>query len=256
MARTSLDDGAPLSALDGVSGPLTLRCTSSEGAWARIVELARAARLPVGVWAERPPSPAEIALAADAGVRELGLALHGARSEVHDWHASAGSFESALRALGVARTHGIRTAVLSRITRSNARVLVELPSLLKASGVALWVLAWPRAEGDAFTAVVPRLGLGVPPALAALERARRVGLEARVAGVPACVLGPFASSALPASPRAFGARCAGCASRPACSGVDAAYLARFGEAELRAMDELASTRPEPSLAPLARLGLS
>lgn len=248
MPRTLLDDDAPPSALDGVSGALALRCGPSEGAWARALDLARAAKRPVGIWAARPPSPAEIALAAGAGVRELGLALHGARSDVHDWHAGEGAFDAAVGALTVARTHGMACAVASSITRSNARVLVELPSLLKASGVALWALAWPRAEeGEVFTATVPRLGLAVPAALAALERARRVGLDARVVGVPTCVLGPFARLSLASAPRAFGARCEGCAGRARCSGVDAAYLRRFGENELRALDRPAMRTSAPAL---------
>jgi len=245
-----LDDHASPAALDGVSGGLVLRCGASEGAWDRTVALARAARGPVGVWSDRAPSASEIAVAASAGVRELGLALHGARSEVHDWHASEGAFDTALSAMKVSRSHGIAVAMVSAVTRSNARVLVELPSLLKASGVALWALAWPRAESDAFTAKVPRLGLGVPAALAALERARRVGLDARVIGVPSCVLGPFAPLSLPAPPRSFGGRCEECAARASCAGVDAAYLDRFGEGELRALDRSVARASAPRLAEL------
>lgn len=247
-SRIVLDDDASPAAL--TSGGLVVRCGPSEGAWERTVALARAASGPVGVWSDRAPSAVEIALAASAGVRELGLALHGARSEVHDWHAGEGAFDAAFGALTVARAHGIAVAVASAVTRSNARVLIELPSLLKASGVALWALAWPRAEGEAFTAKVPRLGLGVPAALSALERARRIGLDARLVGVPSCVLGPFAPLSLASPARSFGARCEGCAARASCAGVDAAYLTRFGEGELRALVHAVSRAPAPRLADL------
>jgi hypothetical protein len=150
--------------------------------------------------------------------------LYGARREVHDWHAGAGSFDAALRALAGAE-------VCTPITRSNARVLSELPSLLQARGATSWVLLLPTHEEAKV-----RLGMAIPSALAALDRAQRLGLDARIAGVPLCVLGPYAASALPTPPRAYGQRCAACAARSRCPGVDAAYLELFGESELHPLE--------------------
>lgn len=232
-----------------------VRWSGDEDAWARIIERARAASArggAVGLAAERAPSRAQLSEAVAAGVTEVALWLHGARREVHDWHAGEGAFEATHRAIDALRAHGRSTAIASLVTRSSARVLSELPSMSKASGVALWVLAWPRAIDEAtFTATVPRVGLGVPAALAALDRAERLGLEARIAGAPRCALGPFAARSLASDPRGYGARCEGCAARDGCAGLDLAYLRRFGDRELRRLDEAVPSAPVTSLASLA-----
>lgn len=255
--RTIVESSASPDALDGIIGGLVVRCERSEpsapstDAWERALAIARAAAAreirPVGVWTERAPSPAEVARAATFEVRELGLALHGARREVHDWHSHPGAFDEVLAALTAARAHGIAPVVASAVTRSNARVLVELPSLLKSAGVALWALSWPRTSAANKAA---RLGLAVPAALAAMERARRLGLPAWVLGAPVCVLGPFAARALPSPPRAYPAHCAGCPMRDACPGTDADYLTRFGGAELKPLDRRAELGDAPALAAL------
>lgn len=239
----ALDDDASSAALEGAGDAVVIRVRSAEG-WDRACALAAQARR-VAILAALPPAPSQLTRAVRAGVRELGLVLSGARPEVHDWHARApGSFASTLRALDEARSLRMRAGVATPLTRSNARVLGELPSVLAASGAALWVVIAPRArEGpEPFTARVPRFGLGVPPMLAALERARRLGLTARTLGWPACTLGPFANAALPAAPRAHAEPCEGCASRARCAGVDPAYLLRFGPGELRSVD---APPPEP-----------
>lgn len=166
------------------------------------------------------------------------LPLHGARAEVHDWVAGApGDFTRALDALHAARSLGLELGAWTLLTRSNARVIGELPSLLRARGVRRWVVVVPRAEAapDPFTRVVPRLGLAIPAALAAIEAARGRGVEAWIEGAPRCLLGPLADRAVESAPRAFAPVCAGCRARAACPGVDGAYLARFGAAELRAV---------------------
>jgi hypothetical protein len=194
---------------------------------------------PSAILSAAVPDRARVVEAARRGVRALGLSLHGARREVHDWHAGAeGAFGAALDAVHAARSVGMQVGVVTRVTRSNARVLGELPSLLRASGVALWVLVGARARTEDFTSAVTRLGLGVPPMLAALQRARRMGLDVRTAGFPECGLGPFAVTALPSAPRAHGAPCAACPVRPRCPGVDEPYLARFGPSELRAVENV------------------
>lgn len=199
-----------------------------------------AAALPEGlagasVEAARPPAREVLTALARAGAAELSVALHGARPAIHDWHTEDGSFAATLASLTTARSLGIPTAVRTPITRSNARVLGELPPLLRARDVRRWALSWPEAEGDDWTARVTRLGLGVPAALAAVARAESLGIEVRLCGIPLCVVGPYADRVVPSAPRAYGERCGGCRARAACGGVDAVYLARFGEGELRAL---------------------
>ncbi|HEY8432331.1 MAG TPA: hypothetical protein VIL20_28355 [Sandaracinaceae bacterium] len=205
---------------------------------------------PIGLVTAAAPAPAALAAAREAGASELALPLHGARAEVHDWHAHAGAFDETLRAIAAAKTLGFAIAVTTTVTRSNARVLSEMPTLLKASGVALWVLELPDRGEPTFTNVVPRLALGVPPALAAVARARDLGLDVGLVGFPECVLGPFAAFALPAPGRAYAERCEGCAARTVCPGVAAPYLARFGDGELRRLAERGTRAPAPPLASL------
>lgn len=173
-------------------------------------------------------------LAAD---RTVLVSLAGARPEVHDAIDAAratGGFAAILQALGAARALGRRVEVETEITRSNARVLSELPPLLLARGVAAWRLVVARApDPESMVGRVPRLALALPPALAALEQARRLGLPATLEGAPRCRLGPMARVAVESAPRGYATACARCAMRPRCPGVDEAYLARFGEAELR-----------------------
>lgn len=233
----------------------------SDEAIAIVREAAARGMSPIGLVAYAPPPRDGLAAAREAGASELVLPLHGARAEVHDWHAEPGSFDATLRAIGAARALGFTTAVTTTLTRSNARVLTEMPSLLKASGVSLWLVTTASASAPDptrpgltppdFPRLVPRLGLGLPPALAALARARELGLEARIHGAPECALGPLAALALPAASRAYAPVCDGCAARARCPGVDLAYLERFGHGELRALGAMVATIAAPPIASLA-----
>jgi hypothetical protein len=53
------------------------------------------------------------------------------------------------------------------------------------------------------------------------------------------LLGPFARFALGGSARAYGSVCETCPSRQTCPGVDAEYLARYGEGELAPCESVA-----------------
>lgn len=180
---------------------------------------------------------------ARAGLTDLHLSLHGAEARVHDWHTTAaGSFDAALQTLGAARAAGVEVVVVTVLTRSNFRVLSPIPRLLAARGVGAWCIDVPRWRGRAATTpdrVVPRLALALPFALHALDAAQALGLTAFVRGAPSCLLGPFAARALGEAPRGYGEACAACPSRASCGGVDAEYLARFGEAELSACPPVA-----------------
>jgi len=142
-----------------------------------------------------------------------------------------------MRALVEARAQGRSVLVATRLTRSSCRSLVSLVDRLVAHGVAGWAVVWPRVTvvDEAVSRTVPRLGIAVPHALRAVQRAVRRGLPTVLVGVPQCTLGPFGVRRL-AQPRgggAFARVCDGCAARPECPGVEPWYLDRFGDEELR-----------------------
>jgi len=171
-------------------------------------------------------------------LEQLRVALHGPTAACHEQHAAPGSFAATVEALARARAEGRRTTVASWITRSTCRSLVGLVELLAGHGVAAWVVVWPRVHdpaGPAVARTVSRLGIAVPHALRAVDRAiRRGSLPVAVVGVPSCVLGPFAAYGLRVgSAGVYPAACEGCPSRSGCPGVDPWYLERFGAQELR-----------------------
>lgn len=169
----------------------------------------------------------------------LRLALHGPTAACHEQHAGPGRFAAAVGALAGARERGQRVIVATWITRSSCRSLVGLVDLLAGHGAAGWVIAWPRVHDPAGAAVartVPRLGIAVPHALRAVERATARGLAVAVVGVPSCALGPFAAQGLSVGEAgAYPGPCEGCPSRAGCPGVDPWYLDRFGARELHSV---------------------
>ena len=179
--------------------------------------------------------PFTAALAA-AGLTDVHLSLLGGEAEVHDYHTGVeDSFRALIAGIGVARARGLQVVATTVVTRSNYRVLNAIPALLVSRGVVAWQVSAPLVAGRAVAAmdrVVPRLALAVPYALHALDAARKQGLTIFAGGMPSCLLGPFASRALPGAPRAYAAPCEGCPQRDRCPGVDPTYLARFGADEL------------------------
>lgn len=151
-----------------------------------------------------------------------------------------------MRAMASARSRGQPVHVTSRLTRSSCRSLVTLGDRLAAHGVEGWAITWPRVEpGDEEQAprVVTRLGIAVPHALRAVQRAQSRGLAAMLVGVPLCVLGPFAAWRLTPEAEAWSegrypAACEACPARSACPGVEPWYLERFGGEEVRPVERL------------------
>lgn len=193
----------------------------------------------------------------------MSLALHGAAAPVHDYHTGeVGSFDAVLERMDGLRAAGQVVVVDTVLSRSTFRVLSDLPPLLRSRGVAAWRIVVPHADdGLSFERLVPRLALALPFALHALSRAERMALSGWIHGAPLCLLGPFAKRALSSAPRAYGAACQRCAVRDRCPGLDPAYLERFGDAELRALDGAppADSPPDEIAAPLAEepsLGLA
>ena len=174
---------------------------------------------------------------AAAGLTDVHVSLHGATATVHDYHTGvAGSYRRLLDTIGAARARKLTVVATSVLTRSNFRVIGELPWLLKRRGVAAWTIAVPHTAGraaDNFDRVAPRLGLALPYALHALQAAAKIELPAWIDGAPLCGLGPFAARALAPRPRSFARVCDDCAARNDCPGIDPIYLRRFGDEELK-----------------------
>lgn len=181
----------------------------------------------------------------EAGLGDLQLSIHAATAPGHDYHTGrAGSFAAAIDLLERARRRGLTCVVSSVVTRSNFRELARMPALLKRHGVSAWLLEWARPfgrAGESFARVVPRFGMALPWALAALEQARRIDLSAWIRGAPICTLGPFASQAVPTDARTYPEPCTDCSARSRCPGIDARYLEHFGVGELDARRASEST---------------
>lgn len=209
---------------------------------------------------------ARVAELAAAGLSDVHASIHAANAAAHDWHVGVeDAFVGVRTALDRLRERGITVVVTTVLTRSNMRVLAEVPSFLAAHGVAAWCVELPIAAGRAalaFDRVIPRLSLAIPFALHALDRARKLGLPAAIAGAPSCLLGPFAARR-PTAPRSFAEPCESCAGRPSCAGVDPLYVARWGDPELRPLAHELPIEPLPSalermfvgVGPLARHSL-
>ena len=217
-----------------------------------IVEEARAlgfSRVGIQTNARRPE---QLRALARAGLTDLHLSIHGGVAAAHDYHTGVeGSFALALATLSEARAAGLPAVVTTVLTRSNARGLTELAGVLSARGASAWCIAVPRVRGRAaelFDRVVPRLGIAMPFALHAVQAAIALRLPALVRGAPSCLLGPFAKHAMLDEPRAYGEACVGCAARPACPGVEPAYLARFAGDELSNAPLVARAPGAPELA--------
>jgi hypothetical protein len=196
----------------------------------------------------------------EAGLGDLQLSLHAATPAAHDYQVGrAGSHAAILDVLDRARRRGLTCVVVSVLTRSSYRELGKLPALLERQGAAAWLIEWVRPfgrAGESFARVVPRLGMALPWALAALDQARRSGLPAWIRGVPPCTLGPLAAHALAPDARLgeFAATCERCSARAHCPGIDPRYRERFGASELDARRVAASPAAlSPAHARLARM---
>ena len=189
-----------------------------------------------------------------AGLTDVHVSIHAANAGAHDYHVGVeGSFVALESALAHLCARGITVVATTVLTRSNMRVLAELPTFLADAGISAWCIEVALATGRAaaqFDRVIPRLPLAIPFALHALDRAKKLGLPAAIAGAPSCLLGPFAARR-PTPPRAFADPCDRCAARSGCAGADPLYIARWGDAELRALAHDVTIDPLP--AALARM---
>ncbi len=170
----------------------------------------------------------------------LALAIDGATPLEHGFaQAEDDPGDSLTNALAILREATVPVTVVTRVTRSNQRSLEAIGASIRDANA--WVLTFPEVAGARADALGPRLAMALPWALRATTR---WGPRAFLHGAPLCLVGPHAERVLEEDGRSFGERCAPCAARPGCPGIDARYLERFEGDELRA-------RPEAPLGPPA-----
>lgn len=156
--------------------------------------------------------------------------LHADGAAAHDFVTSDGAFARTLALLEQAKASAQPVEVRTWLTRATYRHLRALPRLLKDAQVRAWHLhALP------YGSAVPRLAMAWPHALRAAKGAEDSGLAVATYGAPRCVLGPFTRFAATEPVQSFGDKCSECAARTKCRGVDAGYLSRFGDEDLRAL---------------------
>lgn len=184
----------------------------------------------------------------EAGLTDVALALPAASPALFDWLTGApGAQKRALAAAKRARSAGLELRLVTVLTRS---ILGELDALARL-GVELgadghrWILA--RAQGSAGIEVLPRLARVEAPLASALRIELDARLDVETSGLPLCLLPspalagdrrdapPVVRAGIPepAWPRHRPDRCAGCPLAGACRGMESAYLARWGDGELR-----------------------
>lgn len=122
---------------------------------------------------------------ADAGLSAVGVSIDGMEQEHDVLRNSPGSWAAALRALDVAREHGLIVTTNSQINRLNRHSLPELLPLLRDRGVRAWrgqlTVPMGRAADRPEWILQPWMILDVIDTLAALqlaevERVRALGL--------------------------------------------------------------------------------
>ena len=202
----------------------------------------------------------------EAGLAAVEVSLHGPREEIHDYHTRVpGSFRQTVRGTKNARKAGLRVAMTTVVTRSGFRHLREQVLLAARLGVEAvhLALAIPRgAAREQMQRVVPRWEAVVPYLALAAGEASRLALPLAVSAIPTCLLSDIAVRSLEREiPEAFPPglypeeRCADCAHRPECNGVDAVYVQRYGFTELKPR-KLASHGDSVPGAPLPQAELS
>lgn len=180
----------------------------------------------------------------DAGLAKVRVRLHAARRDAHDWLVGMeGAAKTALRAIRALRGAGVEVelcATLTRPTAPHASELLALARELDLAAVELVRLDTGAVDEAQRVALAPRLGLLEADLARAVQAAH--GVELRLVDVPRCAAPRLDRWRHPSAWRfpegapgpASGERrrCAGCPGLPACAGVEAAYVERFGEAEL------------------------
>jgi hypothetical protein len=184
------------------------------------------------------------------GLTHVLAELHGPSAASHaviarsPFEGTPAPFDEALAALTHARTFGLAPVVLTRVGRSNARVLWELGALVARLGAVRWILLLPWHAPALTPPQLPRAALTLPFALDAAQRTTTAGTPSVLVGAPLCLVGPLTSLAHPGR-GAEGGPCDGCAARPRCGGLGPEYAALFGQGELRALPAVPALAADP-----------
>ncbi|MCB9589003.1 MAG: radical SAM protein [Polyangiaceae bacterium] len=122
---------------------------------------------------------------AAVGLRRLEVALLGSTAAAHDYHTQVpGSFFETCNGIRAAIAAGIQVRVTTLVTRSNFRQLAEWVRLAAALGVLQLemrsVLPFGRAASR--QRLEPPHELATPHILAAIEQAKRLGVECQARG--------------------------------------------------------------------------
>lgn len=178
-----------------------------------------------------------------AGLAHAAVTLLGATAASHDFLArTPGSFRQTAFGATRLRAAGIALGLRLVVTRSSLAELTAMASLALGLGAVAICFSWARMDegGAGREWLVPRYALGRQKLIDAATVAARAGHPVTVEGVPLCLAPPHAQ-AVATGPACFAPvpvgdgfspRCDDCAARPACPGVPAGYLARFGDGEL------------------------
>lgn len=188
------------------------------------------------------------------GLTDLAVALHSPEAAVHDWlTGSPGAFRRATAAIRAARAAGLAArlhAVVTRTTTPQASALVALAARLGVSAVRFSACREDGAAAGEARMLAPRLSAMAEAVAEALEVARLAGVELETVGLPLCqhpelrihaadrrdAPQPERGFVGPEEPRrtnVYTNACVMCRLRDVCPGVEAAYVARWGDAELQ-----------------------
>ncbi|MBW2455166.1 MAG: radical SAM protein [Deltaproteobacteria bacterium] len=128
----------------------------------------------------------------DAGVTEVGPAIHAPTAALHDeLTRSPGSFRQTLKGVRNAKALSLPVITNSVIVQSNVAHLPALARLLVALEVAQFQLAFVHPLGTAaerFASVVPRLSEVQPAVLRALAIGQAAGVRCMTEAIPLCFL--------------------------------------------------------------------
>jgi len=133
--------------------------------------------------------------AISAGATEFSPALHGHKSELHDYLTRApGSFKQTCRGIINLKSLGQRVITNSVITKSNFRHLSQIALLLIAMEVDQFQFAFVHPVGRAgenFPSIVPRMEMISPYVKEALGIGKLYGKPVFTEAIPPCIIKGF-----------------------------------------------------------------
>lgn len=171
-----------------------------------------------------------------AAPSEVAVSIQGASAAVHDAvTGEPGSFAQSIEGLRhvmelvAARRAPVAVRVQTVVTALNLRDLPALAAQLRRHRVPAWTLRRQEPVGRGEALAAPPLEVVAEALRAVLAETSANGLEIRVEGVPACLLGAHGTLAGEATGARAEARaripaCASCEYRPGCAGMPASAV--------------------------------